>query len=1155
MTPIIFILLLLLALLIWLPIYALNLGSSVKELKNKIESLSSRINELEARLAATATKDTAPAVNAELISKPAAALTDFKTTPVTDGTVPSSQEAGPAEKAEMISKPAAETGIKIHPVKTGTITDSQTTAPAEKTELIAKPALETNIQNPPDTAVVEPLTAVTQVAEESPEIQVSSPYDGIQKPVKSREPQKNWLDTLIFTTRTKEEWEELVGGKLLNRIGALALIIGIGFFLKYSFDNNWISETARVLIGFLAGVAILYSGARFHKKGYQIFAQGIFGAGVSVLYLSAYASFNYYHLVSQTAAFALMSAVTLTAFFMAFRYDSLAISLLGWAGGSLTPFLLSTGQANEIGLFIYLSLLQAGFLIVLTKKTSWTILEPLTFITTYLIYFLWFNKYYSPADIIATIVFLTIFWGLFHLFYIFNILRTKVVQMSQAIAVLNAFIYYAAMYLVINHDHHQWMGLATLAICFAYFIPLILFKQRLAGDAKIYAQYVLSSILFLVIATANHFDGFKIPIFWSIEAAFLAWYGNRYKINYVWLSAVGLLALSSIWLALTKGAFYYLPVDQFNLILNLRSLAFIILAASLGLTSSFCKNIEYKFKDMIAASLHYGWCVTLLILFTIEINDYFRSMLLNVNSLDAQSLIFKEYLTLSMVWMVYSLILTVTGIKRRVLSVLHCGVGVLALSAAAAIYSGLSYKPIDYFTLVFNYRFAAFLVIIAGLYINSRVFAGEGEKFTWMGKAALAAQVVLALTIFELVTVETIDYFSKLTEGMKVYSPDYKFLEFYKWLTLAVVWIAYSLPVSLLSLRKKLLPVFYCGAGAFVLSVLTATIRGIAFAPIDYFSLLLNYRAAAMLFVIGGTLVIARALKNYSHSYKWLELPAAAVQVVLALTIFELVTVETIDHFSKLIKEAGVALTIYRTYELYSRMTLAMVWMAYCLPVSLWALKKKNLPVLYCGAGAFVLSVISAAIRGTIFTPIDDFSVLCNYRAAAMMFVIFGTLFIARVLKKYSHLYNWLEKSLTAAQVCAIVLGFLLISGETYDYFRKEIYLLSMSGTDFRDGYSNLKNMQQMAMSLAWLIYSIFLMVLGFSRRIRNIRIISIILFGLTIIKIFSYDLSFLETLYRIFSFITLGLILLAASFLYSRYKSVILDFDNKKGPSEPPTA
>ncbi len=80
------------------------------------------------------------------------------------------------------------------------------------------------------------------------------------------------------TFRTRSDWEELIGGKLLNWIGAVALIIAVGFFLKYAFDNNWITESVRVLIGAIIGIGLLVTGVRFHKKELFIFTQGIFGA-------------------------------------------------------------------------------------------------------------------------------------------------------------------------------------------------------------------------------------------------------------------------------------------------------------------------------------------------------------------------------------------------------------------------------------------------------------------------------------------------------------------------------------------------------------------------------------------------------------------------------------------------------------------------------------------------------------------------------------------------------------------------------------------------------------------------------------------------------------------------------------------------------------
>ena len=57
-----------------------------------------------------------------------------------------------------------------------------------------------------------------------------------------------------LTTASSWNWEWLVGGNWLARIGILALIIGIGFFLKLAFDNQWIGETGRVVLGLAAGL-------------------------------------------------------------------------------------------------------------------------------------------------------------------------------------------------------------------------------------------------------------------------------------------------------------------------------------------------------------------------------------------------------------------------------------------------------------------------------------------------------------------------------------------------------------------------------------------------------------------------------------------------------------------------------------------------------------------------------------------------------------------------------------------------------------------------------------------------------------------------------------------------------------------------------------
>ena len=186
--------------------------------------------------------------------------------------------------------------------------------------------------------------------------------------------------------RSRSEWEQLIGGKWMNRVGAFALILGIGFFLKYAFDNNLIPEWMRVLIGFLVGADLLFAGGRFSRKGLPIFAQGLVGAGIAVLYLSVYASFNFYHLVPQMVAFVGMSGVTVLAFQQAMRHHSLAVSLLGWTGGYLTPFLLSTGEAQSLGLAHLSRPADGGSFTGDPKRDQWIVLLPLTFVATFSVY-------------------------------------------------------------------------------------------------------------------------------------------------------------------------------------------------------------------------------------------------------------------------------------------------------------------------------------------------------------------------------------------------------------------------------------------------------------------------------------------------------------------------------------------------------------------------------------------------------------------------------------------------------------------------------------------------------------------------------------------------------------------------------------------------
>src|SRR5271163_1975408 len=105
------------------------------------------------------------------------------------------------------------------------------------------------------------------------------------------------------------DMEALVGGRWLNRIGIVAIILAVSFFLKYAFDNNWIGPSGRVGIGILLGAAMFPWSQWLLSRGYSYFSEGIAALGAAVLYLSIWAGCQYYPLFSRDVGFAAMIVI------------------------------------------------------------------------------------------------------------------------------------------------------------------------------------------------------------------------------------------------------------------------------------------------------------------------------------------------------------------------------------------------------------------------------------------------------------------------------------------------------------------------------------------------------------------------------------------------------------------------------------------------------------------------------------------------------------------------------------------------------------------------------------------------------------------------------------------------------------------------------
>lgn len=225
--------------------------------------------------------------------------------------------------------------------------------------------------------------------------------------------------------RGEDTLETKIGGRGLLFAGTATVVFAIGFFVKYAFDNHWVDETTRVVLGALVGLVMIAAGRRFVKRGYRLYGEVIMGGGFVALYVSTWAALNLYGLVPRPVAFVAMALITAGAAVMADRLASQALALVTVLGGFATPALVGGPEDAQITLFSYVTVLVAGTL-YLAWRRRWPWLNLASYMLTVFTFFAWALTHYAAAKWAPTEFFLVVLAAMFGWIYLLECRRHNV---------------------------------------------------------------------------------------------------------------------------------------------------------------------------------------------------------------------------------------------------------------------------------------------------------------------------------------------------------------------------------------------------------------------------------------------------------------------------------------------------------------------------------------------------------------------------------------------------------------------------------------------------------------------------------------------------------------------------------------------------------
>ncbi|WP_294332724.1 DUF2339 domain-containing protein [uncultured Chryseobacterium sp.] len=318
---------------------------------------------------------------------------------------------------------------------------------------------------------------------------------------------------------------EFLKQNALTIVGIFTLVLGIGYFVKYAIDKNWIGETPRVGIGFLAGAVIMGIG-HFLRRNYAVFASIITGGGIAVLYFTVTIAFREYQLFSQGAAFMVTCCITLLCILLSYYYKSEILNIFSLFGGFLAPLMISSGESNYLFLFAYLTVLNIGMLAVVFLK-SWKSVGWISFILTGI----YLASWTAEKTEMLSVYFYIITYIIFYLFALQNYFK-KNLLLPYDILMLVLINFTCIIGLVYIFEMLQYEPVIIFPVIFALVNLILLYKEYSAKKfGTSYSVFAGITVSLITAAVALQFKAHLITSVWAIEATLLLFIWKKTNLN------------------------------------------------------------------------------------------------------------------------------------------------------------------------------------------------------------------------------------------------------------------------------------------------------------------------------------------------------------------------------------------------------------------------------------------------------------------------------------------------------------------------------------------------------------------------------------------------------------------------------------------------
>ena len=230
--------------------------------------------------------------------------------------------------------------------------------------------------------------AIPASANESPKrsseelwpVQSSTNKAAASAPPNEAQPRKQLRgDTVAPATTETSSWETQIASRWMVWTGAVALVLGVVFLIKYSIEQQLFGPEMRIMSGVALGTAFLGAGEWLRRRPLlrpiasfrpEYIPSAVSGAGLVSLFATTYAAHAVFGMIGVIPAFLLLAIISCATIALSLLHGA-SFALFGTLAGFTIPALFSSLDPSPLNLFPYLTVLSAACLLLVRYKRWW----------------------------------------------------------------------------------------------------------------------------------------------------------------------------------------------------------------------------------------------------------------------------------------------------------------------------------------------------------------------------------------------------------------------------------------------------------------------------------------------------------------------------------------------------------------------------------------------------------------------------------------------------------------------------------------------------------------------------------------------------------------------------------------------------------------